>query len=127
MSIQEVWCKKLFHNGGLGYKYHKHMIGGALTEDSWNPIVHDGDESVYSLINDESTVTGFNPYPIGLDRKGRVMYEEYTPQQKAYFTSMRDIKRDLPREEYEINRYGEDKANYRKSLRELKSDEKKRS
>ncbi len=113
MSIQELWCNKLKRkNGGLGYKYRKHMIGGALTEDTWDPSVYDGDESVYSLVNDASTVTGFNPYAIGRDQ-----YEEYTPAQEAYFTRMRNLKETYPREIYEINRYGEAEAKKRKEKR----------
>ena len=86
LSIQELWCKKLRPKGrgGLGYRYHKHFTGGAIGDDDWNPDVYDT-YSVDSWIP-ESTVSGFNPYPIGINE-----YEEYTPEQMKYFTTMRDV------------------------------------
>ena len=86
LSIQELWCKKLRPKGrgGLGYRYHKHFTGGAIGDDDWNPDVYDT-RSNDSWIP-ESTVSGFNPYPIGINE-----YEEYTPEQMKYFTTMRDV------------------------------------
>jgi hypothetical protein len=99
LSIQELWYRKIMGHlteaqgrGGLGYHYNKRFIGGALTERSdWNPSVYDT-YSVNSWIP-ESTVAGFDPYPIGLDEQGNEIYNEYTPEEIDKFIIDRDLKR----------------------------------
>jgi len=99
VSIQELWLRKLSGRGGLGYHY---PIGGygitgrGGSEDSssvWSGLIS-RPESINSWIP-ESTVEGFNPYPIGLEN-GKDIYKEYTPDEINQFIIDRDLKRVEP-------------------------------
>jgi hypothetical protein len=110
MSIQELWYRNRIGRGGLGYKYPKGgygMSGGALDDDNvslatWAPS-YTGQSETDSWIP-ELTVTGFNPYQTGVTQRGRPVYEEYTPEQMNEFIRLRDMKRLLGREDYDIIR-----------------------
>lgn len=96
MSIQELWyMKNRIGRGGLGYQYPRGgygIKGGVLTDvtlPTWAPS-YSGYSETDSWIP-ESTVTGFNPYPIGLDKEDRVMYE-HTPEEEAFYRQLANIK-----------------------------------
>jgi hypothetical protein len=93
MSMQELYYRKMYGDGGLGYQYHKRFIGGALSQQSqntWNPTQYSS--YTYDSWVPESTVVGFDPYPIGINEQGNELYNEYTPEDMKYFTTMKDVK-----------------------------------